>query len=150
MSAHIDGRLAADAGETLDAHIAQCHGCGGEWRLMSRASLVLTATGPAEPPADLAARAVQTALASATRSALAPRGDRFTESLIDRLIDRWLPVAWPAAALSAAAAAVLITLAAMHGQRAPVPGSPDPVAAVAGDPGPRPDLARAVLAMEGD
>ncbi len=119
-------RLAAmvDAGgpdAEVDAHLAACDECRRFAHLLKGADAALRGIGPSELPAGLAARAASGAL-SAGRQA-GPR-----ESFLDRL----LPVAWPAAAVAVAAAALLLFSArgATPSEPAEVASVEDPIATV--------------------
>lgn len=86
-----------------------------ERKVIDAARRLLASTGPAEPPPDLARRAADAALASAAAQPV--------PSFFERLI----PVAWPTAALAAAAAIILSILTARASRPAPATTVDDPV-----------------------
>lgn len=134
LSDYLDDRLDEARRTDFEVHVADCGACAGELRMMQRMSAALGAEPAAAPPAGLAERLTRGALGAPT-AAEAPS-----------FLDRWIPVAWPAAAASAVAATLLLLVL---GRTGGVPSlvEEDPVAAVASDAADEDD-ALVILAME--
>jgi len=96
LSDYVDDRLDASQRQAVDGHLGECAECKTSFGLLERARRVLASEGPAEVPGGLAERA---ALAAFAAERAQPARSFF---------DRWIPVAWPAAAVSAAAAVLLL------------------------------------------
>ncbi len=133
-SAYLDDHLDGARRSELEAHVADCEACAQELQLLQKMSVALGAEPAASPPAGLAERLTRGALDAPT--AVEPPS----------FLDRWIPVAWPAAAASAVAATLLLFALDRSGG-APALVDEDPVAAVASDDaGEDDDLV--ILAME--
>jgi len=96
LSDYRDDRLDETQRNSVDAHRRECAACDKSYRLVRRSMEIMAAEGPAQPPTGLAERAARAAF---TAGQAAPTRSFF---------DRWIPVAWPSAALAAAAAVVLM------------------------------------------
>lgn len=97
LDRYLDNELSAEARGPLEAHLLGCAGCRAELEHQRKLGAVLrAAVQKAEPPPGLAQRSARAALAASRQTAQRP-------SLLDRL----LPVAWPTALASAAAAMLL-------------------------------------------
>ena len=155
LSQALDDQLDSAARAALDAHLAACAACAEDMRLLRRAGAVLAASGPAEPPDDLAARVQAAILAHPHKPAAparhTPAATRHTARAAGRssLIERWLPIAWPAAAIATLFASALLILALQrHVATGRTPAAhDDPIAAATGT-APMPDIGVAVLALE--
>ena len=147
LSRALDQRLDRASRVALDAHLEACRACAEDASLLSRVGAALALDGPASPPADLTA-GIDRAVRAATHTGSQSSADEARTSWAWWL-DRWLPVAWPAAAITAVAAAVLLTLALQRdrGPTSVAPASPDPVTAATVAP-PMPDLGAALLAVD--
>lgn len=96
LSAYLDDRL---DDSKLTAEIEDCVQCRPALRLLDRSRAVLASADAATPAADLAARV--------TRAALAPDAVATRPSIFDG----WISIAWPSAAVAAAAATLLLFVA---------------------------------------
>jgi len=134
LSNWVDDRVPPDQRAKIDAHIRDCAACAAELQTMRRISTALTGDDGAPPP-QLAERL--------TRAALAAGRDEEPGFL-----DRWIGIAWPSAAATAAAAAVLAIAMASGDSRVGLDDASgdDPVAMVTDDG--ELDVAAAVLGME--
>ncbi len=119
LSDYLDDRLDQARRDHIDAHRRECAECERAYRLVRRTAEVLAAEGVAEPPDDLAARAARAALTAE------PRGAR-------SFFERWIPVAWPTAAVAAAAAILLLVTSPPQAPAASVADA-DPVSIVLDD-----------------
>ena len=137
LSDYMDGRLAEAQRSHVDAHRSECPACQQAYRLMERTGEVLAAEGPAVPPVGLAERAARAAFAAGQRK---PQRSFF---------DRWVPVAWPTAAVAAAAALLLLLSTGPTSGSVSDPGvNGDPVSALIDDNGDEDDFEGDVLAVE--
>ncbi len=137
LSDYVDGRLDEARSTHVDAHRSECAACQQTYRLMARAGEVLAAEGPTAPPVGLAERAARAAFAAGQTK---PERSFF---------DRWIPVAWPTAAVAAAAALLLLVSAGPT--PGPVSGSNvngDPVSVLIDDNGDEDDFEGDVLGVE--
>lgn len=97
----------------LDAHLATCADCQVYARVIDRTSRALASAGPAPVPDGLGRRIVRAALAT----------ERPATSQRQAFIDRWIPIAWPAALLCSVATAALLLAALPSGDRRDRPES---------------------------
>lgn len=134
LSAYVDERLDDERRTKIDAHRGDCRACEKAYRLMRRTNEVLAVEGPAEPPGGLAERSVLAAFAVGQAE---PRRSFF---------DRWIPVAWPTAAV-AAAATLLLLVATPSSPPTGAPGSGDELSVLIDD-AEADDFAGEVLGME--
>lgn len=138
LTPYLDSRLDADERAEVESHLASCESCRSMHALLSGAAAVLAAEGPAEPSPDLAARAARAALDAAEREAAKPT-----------FVERWIRVAWPAAAAASVATVLLLVFglgkSELNGQ-ATTAG--DPVALIAQSENGSSDMMLSVLALE--
>lgn len=154
LSDHVDGALAADESEALEAHLSGCASCRQALADLRDIVAQARALGPIEPARDLWP-GIADALGGPARGAadgdvIAFPGTR------RRPAPRGLFLTVPQLAAAAAALVVLSTAATwwagpgVGARRAAVPVSPDSGAAAftaAGRPEPSPDLARELAAL---
>ncbi len=134
LSAYRDDRIDEARRSELEAHVDDCEACAVELQLLQKMTVALGAEPMASPPAGLAERLTRGALGAPTAAEL------------PSFLDRWIPVAWPAAAASAVAATLLLFVLGRSGGVSAVVEE-DPVAAVASD-GAGEDEDLVILAME--
>ncbi len=104
-----DGRLDDGARAEVERHLQTCESCRTMDGVMRVTGDVMVAAGPADPPAELAARVARVALTS----------DSDADADATALWRWWLRIAAPATALGVAAAVVLMLLG---GPSQPRPG----------------------------
>ncbi len=138
LTPYLDSRLDADERAEVESHLASCESCKSTHALLSGAAAVLAAEGPAEPPADLAARAARAALDAAEKGAAKPT-----------FVERWIRVAWPAAAAASVATVLLLVFGLgtsdINGQAT---ATGDPVALIAQTESGSSEMMLSVLALE--
>lgn len=135
LSGYCDDRLEAERRTELDAHVAECTACADDLRLLAKLSAALRAEPAASAPAGLADRLTRGALGAPTAGEL------------PSFLDRWMPVAWPAAAASAVAATSLLFILGSTGG-VPALVDEDPVAIIAADGADDEDDTLDILSLE--
>jgi len=106
----LDGRLAPAERTLVETHLEGCPGCRATYALLQATAQTLGALGPAEPPADLAERAVRAAFTAEP----ARTSDWFGE-LAQSL-------RWPALGTATAALVMTVGLLSSVPERVTAPG----------------------------
>jgi len=138
LTPYLDSRLDPAGRAEVDQHLADCDACRTTLALLSGARAVLAAEGPAEAPVGLAARAARAAFAAAEAEETRPT-----------FVERWIRVAWPAAA-AASVATLLLLVFSLGGKNLDTQqsGISDPVAMIDQSDSDSGEMMRSVLALE--
>ena len=101
FSPYLDRRLDERARARVDAHLDGCDDCRGALRVLELTALALASAGPARVPSDLAGRTTRAVWAAESS------GSRYLVTFIERFI----PIAWPAALVTSVATLALLYFA---------------------------------------